>query len=249
MIDLPASMAGDNFAGIDIGGIREKVEDMRPLLTIIKDTWTHETLKDIAAGKVFVSDKVIEDAVKKHLAAGDKALLKNVSLSIAEDRLNIACQLMGGNKLELSGKIKEFVHNKDASFITFSLDKHKMPGHGIYSWLFANLSLSMVQNIMGDIPLGNDNLPVSLKGSDLRVDLTRMVADSAFGRAKFSGYSLREAVVIESAKLRSGGLELNTKLNMPEDYKKALLDITERAQAKSAGVLDRVLPWRGGRDN
>jgi len=235
MIDLPPAIVEPaNFfsiGGIDLGNIREQAEGMKPLLTIAQDTWSRETLADIIKGKVFISDKVINDAIAGRLRSDAKIPLAKLALTSSKDKLKIAAETKTGDIFEFSGKIIDFVHRGDKTYMTYKIERHEMPGQGIYSFLFANLSLSMVQSLMGDIELG-ETLPVSLEGNELKMDFSPQVAASAFGKAKVGPIPLKDAVEIVGANPKDGGLEVKTRLNLPDNYKKMLQDLVASGRSR-----------------
>ena len=47
VIDIPANFI-DQVQNIDWGSVREAVKDYGPALTVLRDTWDHETLAQIA---------------------------------------------------------------------------------------------------------------------------------------------------------------------------------------------------------
>lgn len=227
--DLPAYWTETGFSLSDLGAIKERAESLKPLYYIVRDTWTHETLADIAKGKVFISDEMLNSAVSERLSSDGNSPLSEIKLKCGDNRLDIFTRAKDGERLELSGRLTEFVHRGDSSYMTYKIDKHKWPGHGIYSWLFANLSLSVVQSLMGDLQLP-ENFPLTFKGSTLTVDFSDIVNKSAFGKARVGPIYLKDAVVIENAVLKEGGIELRTRLDMPDEYKRLLQEITERVQ-------------------
>ncbi|MBO5650770.1 MAG: hypothetical protein J5908_04675, partial [Selenomonas sp.] len=66
MIDLPVNWQ-DQLQQIDWAKIQEKVSDYGPALKIIKDTWDRETLAEISQGNLFVSDKMLNEAIAKNI--------------------------------------------------------------------------------------------------------------------------------------------------------------------------------------
>lgn len=226
MTDMPVALAS-YFSPSALDGIMGRVENMKPLLDIIRDTWSRETLREIMDGRVFVSDKLINRAIAERLGKSSVIPLTELQLTSDEDKLHIAAATKGGDTIEMSGSIKEFVHKGNQTFVVYKIGERKFPGHGIYSWLFANLSLSAVQSLMGDLGLG-EGLPIKVEGNTVRLDFSDLVSASSFGQAKIGEVRLSDAVQILGCRPRKGGLEIRTKLDMPEIYQILLQDMVNR---------------------
>ena len=216
MIDLPANWQ-DQLQQIDWAKIQEKVSDYGPALKIIKDTWDRETLAEISQGNLFVSDKMLNEAVAKNIK-GDSPVRSVLLESKENGRLNITIDTAKIGKVELSGEVKEFVHEGDKSYMVYRVRERNIPHHGLMSWVFSRISLAMAQRMVGKLSISED-LPVEIKHNNVRIDYSKVLAESDFGRTMFHGHRLLDMIEIEKATPKEGGIMFQTKLNIPEDVK------------------------------
>ena len=216
MIDLPANWQ-DQLQQIDWAKIQEKVSDYGPALKIIKDTWDRETLAEISQGNLFVSDKMLNEAIAKNIK-GDSPVRSVLLESKENGRLNITIDTAKIGKVELSGEVKEFVHEGDKSYMVYRVRERNIPHHGLMSWVFSRISLAMAQRMVGKLSISED-LPVEIKHNNVRIDYSKVLAESDFGRTMFHGHRLLDMIEIEKATPKEGGIMFQTKLNMPEDVK------------------------------
>ena len=63
-MDMPVNLQ-QAFANIDIAKIQQAVEDYGPAIEVVRGTWDHATLQEIADGKLFVSDDMMNEAIAK----------------------------------------------------------------------------------------------------------------------------------------------------------------------------------------
>ena len=223
MIDLPANWQ-EQLQNIDWGKVQEKVADYGPALMVIKDTWDRETLAEISQGNLFVSDKMLNEVIAKNIKEDSPA--KSVVLeSKANGRLNVTVDTAKIGKVELSGEVKEFVHDGDKSYMVYRVRERNIPNHGLMSWVFSRISLAMAQRMVGKLEISED-LPVEIKSNSVRIDYSKVLAESDFGKTMFHGHRLLDMIEIEKATPKEGGIMFQTKLHVPDDVKddlKALL--------------------------
>lgn len=223
MIDLPANWQ-EQLQNIDWGKVQEKVADYGPALKVIKDTWDKETLAEISQGNLFVSDKMLNEVIAKNIKEDSPA--KSVVLeSKANGRLNVTVDTAKIGKVELSGEVKEFVHDGDKSYMVYRVRERNIPNHGLMSWVFSRISLAMAQRMVGKLEISED-LPVEIKHNNVRIDYSKVLAESDFGKTMFHGHRLLDMIEIEKATPKEGGIMFQTKLHVPDDVKddlKALL--------------------------
>jgi len=223
VIDLPANWQ-EQLQQIDWAKVQEKVADYGPALKVVKDTWDRETLAEISQGNLFVSDKMLNEAIAKNIKEDSPA--KAVVLESQENgRLKVTVETSKIGKVELTGEVKEFVHTGDTSYMVYRVRERNIPSHGLMSWVFSRVSLAMAQRMVGPLQLSED-LPVEIKHNTVRVDYSKVLADSEFGKTMFHGHRLLDMIEIEKATPKAGGIMFQTKLNVPDDVKddlKALL--------------------------
>jgi len=223
VIDLPANWQ-EQLQNIDWGKVQEKIADYGPALNVIKDTWDRETLAEISQGNLFVSDKMLNEAIAKSIKEDSPA--KAVILESQDNgRLKVTIDTAKVGKVELTGEVKEFVHAGDKSYMVYRVRERNIPSHGLMSWVFSRVSLAMAQRMVGSLKLSED-LPVEIKHNTVRIDYSKVLADSEFGKTMFHGHRLLDMIEIEKATPKAGGIMFQTKLNVPDDVKddlKALL--------------------------
>jgi hypothetical protein len=232
VIDIPAHVIED-LRGFDWSMLQETVQDYAPVLTVMRDTWDRETLTEIAAGHLFVRDTMMNEAIAKNLAA-DGNITGITLTSHANGTLDIVCTTSKKYKrIELSGTIEEMVHDGEKSYAVYRVRKKKIPNHGLVSWIFSRISLSMVERMMGRLDV-SDRVPVEIRGNTVRVDFHEVLAASRLGQTEFRGHRLVDMIEIEGAEVRDGGIMFDTKLNVPDDVKDALQNILHRRADSAA---------------
>ena len=213
MIDLPAGWQA-NVLSFDISSIGDFVSDMVPLIDIVRDTWNKETLTELAEGKIFVADAVLNNILKERIKNDDHSPLKNITVtSAASGKLTINATMNNNKSLLLEGMIEEFVKDADKTRIVYNVTKHKMPGsHNLTAFVFKNLSLSTTQKLFGNLRSVTAELPVEVKHNKVAVNLTDVLAASRFASAVLpDGQKLIDTIEIEGARVKEGGLEIDTK--------------------------------------
>lgn len=220
-IDLPASF--ETVFNIDWNIVKDKVQDYAPVIDVIKSTWSHETLKEIAEGKVFVPDETLNDILKKNISEKSPITLLKVT-SKDTGRLVVYGETRKLGRVELSGTIEECVHNDSGTYVSYRVRERELLDHGLGSWIFSRISISMTQKIMGGLKF-SDGVPTKIHGNTIRVDLSKLVEESDLSKTEFHGHRLVDMVGIEGAKPKEGGIEIDTKLNVPDDIKALLLGI------------------------
>lgn len=226
-MDLPANWQ-QAIANIDIAKIEQAVEDYGPAIEVVRDTWDKATLEEIADGKLFVSDEMMNDAIEKSLAdAGDTAPVKSLRLqSLANGRLKITADTRKVGPVELTGTIEDFVHDGDKSFLKFRVREKNIPQHGLMSWVFSRISLSMAERMVGHLEMP-ENLPVTIKHNTIYVDYSGVLAASRFGQTEVRGHRLLDMIEIKSATPKEGGILFETRLHVPDDVRASLLAIVQ----------------------
>ena len=237
VIDIPAQFI-EQVQNIDWGELRAVVQDYAPVLTVLRDTWDRETLAQIADGHLFVRDAVLNDAIAARLAAEDGSVRSIRLTSHGSGRLDISCTTSKKYKnIELSGILEEMVHTGDASYAVYRVQKKSVPNHGLVSWIFSRVSLSMVERMAGRLDV-SDALPVASRGNRVTVDFHAALAASRLGTTEFRGHRLMDMIEIERAEVREGGIMLDTKLHVPDDVRdglRAILRSKTDAAANAAG--------------
>jgi hypothetical protein len=192
-------------------------------LRVIRDTWDRETLTEISQGNLFVSDKMLNEAIARNIKEDSPA--RSVLLESKENgRLNVTIDTVKLGKVELSGEVKEFVHDGDKSYMVYRVRERNIPNHGLMSWVFSRISMAMAQRMVGNLHI-SDDIPVEIKHNNVRIDYSKVLADSDFGKTMFHGHRLLDMIEIEKATPKEGGIMFQTKLNIPDDVKDDLKNL------------------------
>lgn len=228
MIDMPAvdmSQTVSNFSWSDIGSA---VTDYGPVIDIIKHTWSRESLLEILQGHIAVPDSVINEALEKRLKDSQQDGEGNVkSLSItskSNGRMEIHADTKSIGRIELSGEIRSFVHNENESYMSYKVKERALKDHGLMSWFFSRISLSMTEKLFGKIEMP-ENLPTKISGNTITVDFHNLLEGSDLGTHEFMGYRLINMIEIKEAVPKDGYVDFKTEFNVPDTVKEALKNI------------------------
>lgn len=235
-MDMPAIIS-EYFPGISAESISEAVDDYQPAWQVIKHTWSNETLKEIMQGKVSVPDSVINEAIAESLQAekdGSEAAAEppvtELKLTSRENgRLEIFANTKNIGRVEFSGTIEEFVHNREDSHVTYRVRERALKDHGLASWFFSRISMSLSQKLFGKLDLG-ESLPTTIKGNYITVDCRRALEQSKLAKAKIKGYPVLDMLEIKNAVPHDGYIMFETSLNIPQEIQVAALDLLLRRQ-------------------
>ena len=233
-MDMPAIIS-EYFPGISAESISEAVEDYQPAWQVIQHTWSNETLKEIMQGKVSVPDSVINEAIAESLQAekdGSEAAAEppvtELKLTSRENgRLEIFANTKKIGRVEFSGTIEEFVHNKEDSHVTYRVRERALKDHGLASWFFSRISMSMSQKVFGKFDLG-ESLPTTIKGNYITVDCRKALEQSKLAKAEIKGYPVLDMLEIKNAVPHDGYIMFETRLNIPQEIQVAALDLLLR---------------------
>ena len=233
-MDMPAIIS-EYFPGISAESISEAVDDYQPAWQVIKHTWSNETLKEIMQGKVSVPDSVINEAIAESLQAekdGSEAAAEppvtELKLTSRENgRLEIFANTKKIGRVEFSGTIEEFVHNKEDSHVTYRVRERALKDHGLASWFFSRISMSLSQKLFGKLDLG-ESLPTTIKGNYITVDCRKALEQSKLAKAEIKGYPVLDMLEIKNAVPHDGYIMFETRLNIPQETQVAALDLLLR---------------------
>ena len=233
-MDMPAIIS-EYFPSISGESILEAVEDYQPAWQVIQHTWSNETLKEIMQGKVSVPDSVINEAIAESLQAekdGSEAAAEppvtELKLTSRENgRLEILANTKKIGRVEFSGTIEEFVHNKEDSHVTYRVRERALKDHGLASWFFSRISMSLSQKLFGKLDLG-ESLPTTIKGNYITVDCRKALEQSKLAKAEIKGYPVLDMLEIKNAVPHDGYIMFETRLNIPQEIQVAALDLLLR---------------------
>lgn len=151
--------------------------------------------------------------------------------SKANGRLEIFANTKKMGRLEFSGTIEEFVHNKEDSHVTYRVRERALKDHGLASWFFSRISMSMAQKLFGRFDLG-ESLPTSVKGNYITVDCREALERSELAEAQIKGYRVLDMLEIKNAVPHDGYIMFETRLNIPQEIQTAALDLLLRRNAQ-----------------
>ncbi len=221
MVDMSAHFQ-EQFLSFDLNKIKDRVQDFSPVIQVVRDTWDHQTLGEILEGRVYLPDDVLNEMLAERVTGRENTPLSSLRLTCHENGImDIDAMTKKGDKVELSGTIEKFIHKGDTSCLVYRVKKHRLPGHGISSWLFSQVSLAMAQRLMGKVETP-ENLPTSIQHNTVTVDFSRILAESKFGRAELEGSRLLDMLEIKEAKPKEGGLEIDVDFHVDDNIKSIL---------------------------
>ena len=221
-MDMPAIIS-EYFPGIKIEKINEAIADYQPAWLIVRNTWSNETIREIMDGKVSVPDEVINKAISDKL--DENQLVTEVKLTSKKNgKLDIYAKTQKAGRVEFSGTIEEFVHNTEDSHVTYKVKERALKDHGLASWFFSRMSLSMAQRLFGKIDLGED-LPTNIHGNYVTVDCKNILEQSDLAKAVVKEHRVLDMIEIKNAVPHDGYITFETSLNIPEDIQTEILDM------------------------
>lgn len=224
MIDMPVIIEeATPSAGIDLGSISTRVADFTPVTNMIRQVWNTQTLSQLMEGRVAVPDEVINESLAKYIDEGAPIYNINVT-SLGDNKLRLIAETKKFGKVDFLCRIDQFQHNKDISFLKFTILEKNLPDQGLLSWVVSRLSLSMVEKLVGHIDFG-DTVSTKVVRDTVAIDFHEALSGTEFGKANLLGYKISDALVIESAEPKNGYIEVKTSLDMPESVKNALYNI------------------------
>ncbi len=221
-MDMPAIIS-EYFPGIKIEKINEAIADYQPAWLIVRNTWSNETIREIMDGKVSVPDEVINKAIADKL--DENQPVTEVKLTSKKNgKLDIYAKTKKAGRVEFSGTIEEFVHNTEDSHVTYKVKERALKDHGLASWFFSRMSLSMAQRLFGKIDLGED-LPTNIHGNYVTVDCKNILEQSDLAKAVVKEHRVLDMIEIKNAVPHDGYITFETSLNIPEDIQTEILDM------------------------
>lgn len=221
-MDMPAAIV-EFFPGVSIEQVSAVVEDYQPVIKVLQETWSKETFMEIMQGKVSVPDSVINDAIAEQL--NENQPVTQMTLTSKENgRLEIAATSKKMGRLEFSGIIEEFVHNTEESRVTYRVKERALKDHGLASWFFSRMSLSMAQNIFGKLDLG-EALPTQIKGNSISVDCHDVLEQSQLAQVQLQGHRILDMVEIKGAVPHDGYVQFETELHVPGEVRAMVLNV------------------------
>ena len=221
MIDMPAVL--ESAQNIDWGQVQSAVEDYGPAIEIVKKTWSRESFRDILNGHIAVPDSVINEAIAERIPAD--GTVKSLQVTAKKNgRLDLLADTKSTGRIELSGTIDAFVHDGDHSYMTYHVRERALKDHGLMSWFFSRISLSMTERLFGHIEL-TDDLPTHVQGNSITVDFHDLLAASELGQTSLMRYSLLDMVHVEKAEPHDGYVEFKTSLHVPAEVRQMLINI------------------------
>lgn len=183
---------------------------------------------DKAGGAVKAGDDGRDVSAAKAGRAGVELPVTELRLtSKADGRLEIFANTRKMGRLEFSGTIEEFVHNKADSHVTYRVRERAMKDHGLASWFFSRISMSMAQKLFGRFDLG-ESLPTTVKGNYITVDCKEALEQSELAAAQIKGYRILDMLEIKNAVPHDGYIMFETRLNIPQEIQTAALDLLLR---------------------
>ncbi|WP_297963577.1 hypothetical protein [uncultured Anaerovibrio sp.] len=221
-MDMPAAII-EAVSNIDWMQVSEVIEDYGPVIRVIQHTWSHQSLMEIMNGSISVPDSVINDALAHRIEQGDYNIRSARITSHETGKVDIEADTKSVGRIELSGTIEEMIHSREDSHITFKVKERALKDHGLASWFFSRMSLSMVQNIFGRIEV--EDIPTTIHGNRVRVDLKPVLETTELATTELKGHRLLDLFDVESATPHEGYITVNTRVEVPEEIKEMALNV------------------------
>lgn len=225
MIDLPMALPVQTQGAFDFSGISGQVENFAPVIAVVRQTWNTQTLSDLKEGKLAVPDDVVNESLAKY--SDESAGVHDIKVtSLGDGKLRLEAVTKKFGRVDFLCRIDQFTHNKDISFLKFTVLEKNLPDQGLMSWIISRVSLSMVEKMVGSIELG-EKIHTKVVKDTVAIDFHEALHETAFGKTSLLGYRLSDALVIESAVPKDGYIEFQTSLNLPDAVKRALFNIVK----------------------
>ncbi|MBP2631183.1 MAG: hypothetical protein H6Q70_1811 [Firmicutes bacterium] len=223
MIDMPVDISSQMLGDINFSELSGQVENLKPVIDVVRQTWDMQTLEQLKDGKVAVSDEMINESIAKNI--DENSAIKGLKVtSVGDGKMKLTADTKKFGPVELLCRIDQFEHSKDTSVLKFKVLEKNLPDNGTMSWIFSRISLSMAEKMVGKVDLG-ENVKTKISGNTVTVDFQEALKASSFGQIQLFGYSLSDAVVIEQAVPKEGYIEFKTSLNLPDTVKNMLDNI------------------------
>lgn len=225
MLDLPVDIQADAIGNINFSNISEKVANLEPVMTVVRHTWSTQTLEGLKEGKVTVPDEVINDSLARY--SDENAHVYHIKVtSLGENKLRLVAETKKFGTVDIVCRIDQLEHNKDISLLKMTILEKDLPNHEVLSWIVSRVSLSMVEKMVGKIELG-ETIKTKIVHDTIAIDFHEALAQTDFGKSNLFGYKMSDAVVIENAVPKDGYIEFKTSLAMPEAVKSMLYNIVK----------------------
>ncbi|WP_085022424.1 hypothetical protein [Anaerovibrio sp. JC8] len=221
-MDLPAAII-EAASNIDWYQVSEVIEDFGPVVQVIQHTWSHQSLMDIMNGSISVPDSVINDALEHRLSKEEYNIKTMTVASHENGKIDIKADTRKLGRIEFSCLIEDMVHNTDDSHLTFKVKERALKDHGLASWFFSRMSLSMVQDLFGKIEV--EDIPTTIKGNRVTVDLKPVLENTELATTELRGHRLLDLFRVESATPHEGYITVQTKVDVPDDIKEMALNV------------------------
>ncbi|MBP2630966.1 MAG: hypothetical protein H6Q70_1594 [Firmicutes bacterium] len=223
MIDMPVDLSSEMLGNINLSDLSGKIDNLTPVIDVVRQTWDTQTLEQLKEGKVSVPDETINESIAKTI--DENSAIKSLQVTSVDDgKMKLTADTKKFGKVILLCRIDQFEHNKDTSVLKFKVLEKDLPDNGTMSWIFSRISLSMAEKFVGKVNLG-DTIKTKISGNTVTVDFHDAVRESSFGQAELFGYSLSDAVIVEQAVPKDGYVEFKTALNLPDTVKNMLQNI------------------------
>ena len=223
MIDMPVDISSQMLGNINFSELSGQVENLKPVIDVVRQTWDMQTLEQLKDGKVAISDEMINESIAKTI--DENSAIKGLKVtSVGDGKMKLTAETKKFGPVELLCRIDQFEHSKDTSVLKFKVLEKNLPDNGTMSWIFSRISLSMAEKLVGKVDLG-ENVKTKISGNTVTVDFQEALKASSFGQIQLFGYSLSDAVVVEQAVPKEGYVEFKTALNLPDTVKNMLDNI------------------------
>ncbi len=222
-MDMPTDLPADWLNQVNLDDLYAKVADFAPVINVVKDTWNMQTLAGLREGKLVVADEIINESLARSVEKNPNISEMKIT-SLDDKKVKIEGKTKSLGRVELTCRIDRFEHNKENSVVQFTVLKKKLPDKQFLSFFVSQFSLSMMENFVGKLDLGDD-IPLKINGNTVTVDLKKVLAESHFGKTELYGYKLIDTIKIEEAVPQKGGIAFKASLDVPDSVGNSLENI------------------------
>ena len=190
-----------------------KIEKYAPSVDALQTVLDSNTLTELRHGKVFITDKALNDVMAKQISKSDTPIIENfISSSHSDGKMEIEISLQKLGTVVLIGSIQEFRCKNGNAIISYQVEEHRIRETKIISWLFSQISLGVMQKFI-DIDKIHEDIDVNINGNLIIIDLSRLLASSRLGTTEVNGIRIIDMLEIEGAIPKDRGIEISAKLN------------------------------------
>ena len=221
MLEWVAADLGSRFDSV---AIVEAVNKYRPLIEAYREIGGTDALKELLDGTIVIPDSVTNLALAGMIAPSSN--IKEAKIrSTADGKITFEADTTKLGRIEFSGKIEKFVHNKDESQMQYKVEERELKDQGLLSWIVSRIPVSYAEKLFGKVDLG-DNLTTSINGNTVTVDFATLLQTTKLASVLIDGTSALDLVEVKEIEPRDGAIAVKVGLNLPDNISELLKSFT-----------------------